>query len=381
MKNLTDTNKQRFLFDAIRERRHDSIEKLVRDDKSLLLAYDRHSFGATPLTLAVFAGDQETAAVLIDLGADLDRPSQWEPGPWTPMHCAVHTGNQELASFLLSRGARLDAHAAAGMNLSDELLQIIRKNPAAVHERGGDGCLPLHFAGGTETVDVLLQHGADIDARDVDHYSTAAQYRAQPCPVVTRYLFQRGATPDIFSAVLAGDEATVKQLVDADPKSVHEKINQERFPPSQEFDAHNIMTFVVGLNATTLQAAAKADNAAMIKCLAEAGCDLNGRGGYDDATALHIAAWENNFEAARQLIALGADINLLSGDIHNNSAAGWCIVAGSADVFDLLIEHGAERLEHFLPGAQSAVDGEFKQFKCVPQENYDRILARLTEAS
>ena len=80
---------------------------------------------------------------------------------------------------------------------------------------------------------------------------------------------------------------------------------------------------------------------------------------------------------AERLVGAGADINIKSGEIHSNSPAGWAIVAGSADVFCYLMDQGAEVLDFFLPDAQAAVSGEFRQYKSVPQENYDRILARL----
>ena len=45
-----------------------------------------------------------------------------------------------------------------------------------MHARGGDGQTPLHFASTVEVAEFLLENGAEIDARDVDHESTPAQY-------------------------------------------------------------------------------------------------------------------------------------------------------------------------------------------------------------
>ena len=47
---------------------------------------------------------------------------------------------------------------------------------ALIHARGGDGQTPLHFASTVEVAKFLVEKGADIDARDVDHESTPAQY-------------------------------------------------------------------------------------------------------------------------------------------------------------------------------------------------------------
>ena len=70
-------------------------------------------------------------------------------------------------------------------------------------------------------------------------------------------------------------------------------------------------------------------------------------------------------------------INNRSGKIHNNSPAGWAIVAGSDRVFDLLLDHGAAKLDWFSDDAQAAVNGAFAQFKVVPHASYERIQTRL----
>ena len=101
------------------------------------------------------------------------------------------------------------------------------------------------------------------------------------------------------------------------------------------------------------------------------------RGGYDDQTPLHTAAWNNHVEVARRLLDHGADIDARSGKLHNNSPAGWAIVAGSADVFELSMDRGAAVLDWFRDDARRALAGEFLQHKCVPQSHYERILNRL----
>ncbi len=364
-------------FVAIRNRQFDEIRKQVSSRPSLVLACDENSFGATPVTLACFRNDREMVDFMLDLGVDANRPSDWWAGPWTPLHCAIHNGNTELAVHLLDRGAILDVHTAAGLNRMDDLRRMLDEAPDRVSERGGDGCQPLHFAGSVESADFLLSRGADLNARDVDHYSTPVQYLALRRPEVARHLFAKGAEADIFSAVLAEDHTVVGSLLATSPGVVDERINQQRFPPGPAHDVHNIMTFTVGNNATPLQAAAKGNRVSMVRALVDGGADINGRGGYDDSTALHIAAWENHAEIAEQLLDCGADIDIRSGKIHNNSPAGWAIVAGSDRVFALLMDRGAEKPDWFISDAQAAMAGKFLPYKAVPPENYARILARL----
>ena len=102
----------------------------------------------------------------------------------------------------------------------------------------------------------------------------------------------------------------------------------------------------------------------MIDLFVEAGIDADATGGYDESTPLHSAAWNDSLEVAKKLVAAGADINKRSGEIHNNSPAGWAIVAGSADVFNYLMDQGAEKLDHFMADAQASARGKHLQYKC-----------------
>ncbi|MDQ6664292.1 MAG: hypothetical protein M3Z23_07845, partial [Acidobacteriota bacterium] len=83
----------------------------------------------------------------------------------------------DTAPFLVDRGAPLSVHAAAGFGFTGHRADLFRTDPSQVHAKGGDGCTPLHFARDIGTAQFLLDHGADINARDDDHNSTPAQWR------------------------------------------------------------------------------------------------------------------------------------------------------------------------------------------------------------
>ena len=372
-----NTELENEFFAAIKTGQLKEMKSLAGKHPELLQSYDYTCFGATPLTCVASKDDREIISALLELGADVNRCSDWDMGPWSPLHTAIHSGKMELAEYFLSHGAEMDVHTAAALGRLDDIESLLEVNPARVKEPGGDGCQPLHFAGTTAVAQLLLDRGADIDARCLDHYSTPVQYLATARPEIARYLFQQGATADIFSAIISGDQMTVKKLIQVDPKILQQRIDQTTFPPGPEHDVHNIMTFTVGHHSTPLHAATIGNQPKMIEMLIEAGSDVNVRGGYDDAAPLHQAAWQDNLEAAIALIENGADVNIRSGKIHNNSPAGWAIVAGSANVFCLLIDHGAETLDFFADDAHAAVAGEFRQYKMVPQENYIRIRDRM----
>lgn len=375
--NGTNTPDEQAFFEAVVNSQVDTVKQLVAGNPELLQAYDYSCFGATPITRICFYENRAMLKTLLELGADVNRRSDWDMGPWSPLHSAVFMRNPELTNFLLDHGAELDAHTAAGLGRVDDLKRMLESSPAIVHEPGGDGCTPLHFADTNETAQLLMDHGADVHARCVDHYSTPVQYLADKRPHVARYLFSRGATADIFSAILADDQEVVARLIEECPGVFDQRINQETFPPGPQHDVHNIMTFSIGGDSTPMHAAAKSNRVWAIDLLVSAGHCPNVRGGYDDATPLHLAAWNDQPEVIAALLKHGADINVRSGEIHNNSPAGWAIVAGSADAFQVLMDHEPEILDWFRDDAKAAVAGEFAKYKTVPQQNYDRILKRL----
>src|SRR5438105_15260543 len=128
-------------------------------------------FGTTPLLAAVAQANREIIALLLQRGADINQRSHWWAGGF-----GVLDDDRGLAGFLIERGATLTAHAASRLGMLDELEQLISMNPDLVHARGGDGQTPLHFAANVDVARYLLDHGEDIDARDIDHESTPAQW-------------------------------------------------------------------------------------------------------------------------------------------------------------------------------------------------------------
>lgn len=374
-----NTLEENLFFNALSAGDANRVRDMVSANPSLLLSYNQKSFGATPLTQICFGGRQELLDLLIDLGADPNRRSDWHMGPWSPLHCAIYRRDHDLARHLLGRGATMDLHTAVGLGDYDQAVKLIDENPSSVHERGGDGCFPLHFANTVQVAELLLERGADIDGRCIDHYSTPVQYLCTSRPQVASYLLSRGAQADIFSAVLSNDLAVAQALLVANPSLVEARINQMFFPPSPEHDVYNVLTFTVGQETTPLHAAANENRAETIPFLLQHGAKIDARGGYDEATPLHLAAWKDCLEAATALVDQRADINLKSGKLHNNSPAGWAIVSGAVRVFEMLLERGAEVFPWFIDDAKDGCNGRFDQFQRASSEARSRILHLLSE--
>ncbi|HEX2168248.1 MAG TPA: hypothetical protein VHG09_13525, partial [Longimicrobiales bacterium] len=97
-------------------------------------------FGGTALGQS--SDDLAMVDVLLEFGADPNRRSDWWAGGFHPLHSATGA----VAERLIAAGAVVDACAAANLDRIDLLRSILDEDPKRVHERGGDGQTPLHFA-------------------------------------------------------------------------------------------------------------------------------------------------------------------------------------------------------------------------------------------
>jgi len=168
----------------------------------------------------------EMLDVLLDAGADVNARSDW----WAGGFGLLDGANPEVAARAIERGAVVTVHAAARLGMLDKLKALIAEDPERVHARGGDGQTPLHFASTVEVADFLLKHGADIDARDVDHASTPTQYMVRTRQDVARYLIGRGCTTDLLMAAALGDEDLALKHLAADPACIRMRVSDEHFP-------------------------------------------------------------------------------------------------------------------------------------------------------
>lgn len=376
-----NTTEETEFFDAIKAGDTGQVAEILQSTPTLLHSVDYKEFGAPPLNLAVWRDDQAMLDTLLKMGADLNHASDWEAGAWPPLQLALNLCKDELAEHMAELGAKIGVHEAAGLGRLEELQALLDESPDAVHERGGDGCFPLHFARTPQIAELLLERGADLEARDIDHNSTALHYLCASRPETAIYLMDRGAKPNVFSIIAAGDTRRLQQIIESDPQQLHLRLDEELFPPHPESGALNIMNFTLGCHSTPLHSAARCGRTEVIQLLLEAGLDINKRGDYDDCTPLHVAAWVDEVTAAEFLLVHGAEMDAESGEIHANTPAGWAIVAGSVHVLKTLLDRGAEMRAYYLNDAEAAASGAFRQYRASPQENYTRALEMLRERS
>ncbi len=203
------------------------------------------------------ANSASMVEVLLEFGADPNRRSDW----WAGGFHALHVATGEAAARLLAAGATPDACAAAHLDDAELLRSLLDRNPACVAERGGDGQTPLHFARSQRVVDMLLDAGADIDARDVDHRSTPAEWMLDRSRDAGRfalasYLVERGASADIFLAAALGRTTDAITLLQRDPSLLDAQTGRGEYAAAPPGSSH-ISYWTLGHERSPLQVAAQ----------------------------------------------------------------------------------------------------------------------------
>ncbi|HWB32626.1 MAG TPA: ankyrin repeat domain-containing protein [Acidobacteriaceae bacterium] len=340
-----------------------------------------YGFDTPAIVAAAQRGNRRIVDLLLDFGADIDQRTRW----WAGGFGVLDFAGVELAGYLISRGATVDIHAAARLGLTDRVRELLAHSPQLVNARGGDGQLPLHFAATVEIAAILLHAGADIDARDIDHESTAAQYMVAHQPYrqeVARYLLSRGARTDILMAAALGDLALVEQIVNHDPETIRITVGERYFPKqdprsgghiyiygfgwtksphmiAHQFGHSHVFAFLMQRSPAWLRLinAAEVGDEGLFRRILDGQPDLFrrlssnaarriigvaarnnavamrillGAGWPADAvadtghTALHFAAWHGNAEMVRQLLTHHAHVDVYEME-HGGSPLGWTL--------------------------------------------------------
>ena len=344
--------------DAVEAQDAARVRTLLTETPALRRHIDRPllHFGSQAIVAA--KNNRKIVGTLLEFGADINVRSDW----WAGGFGVLDNTNPEQAAWLIERGAIVDIHAAAGLGMVEKVKEWLASDPSLVHAPGGDGQRPLHLARTKEIIDLLLDRGADINARDVDHQSTAAQYKVNDRDLC-RHLIARGADVDIFMAAALGDMALVERVLAADPGSITARIGQPGYAPVPERD--HIYNWKLAKAPTVLLVAAKyggpdvydllvsrspieeqflaacllGDEANAVKALA-ARPTLVKELPAEDQAQLGEAAFDNNLPALALMLKLGFDVNARGGE--GFTPVNHAALRGLVEVVRLLIRHGAD---------------------------------------
>jgi ankyrin repeat protein len=257
--------------------------------------------GFTPLFFAVREGRTDVVVALLSAGADVNQVMQPKkssgrgPGPGTsPLILAVENGHFDLAVALLEAGADPNDQRAGFTAL--HTLTWVRK-PNRGDDADGD---PAPIGSGTITglqlVEILVQHGADVNAR----LKRGASGRG--------VLGRKGATPLLLAAMTA-DVPYMKTLIKfgADPQIP----NSQRCTPLMA--AAGVGCLAPGEEAGTEDEAIEAVTLALDLGNDVNAVDVNGE------TAMHGAAYKSLPRIAELLAERGAKIEVW----NRKNKYGW----------------------------------------------------------
>ena len=283
---------------------------------------------------------REMLDVLLEAGADINAKSRWWAGGFGLLHGAA----PELAAYAIQRGALVDAHAAARLGLFSRLRELVAADPALVRAPGGDGQTPLHFASTVEIAEFLLEHGADIDARDVDHESTPAQYMVRDRQEIARGLVRRGCKTDILLAAALGDAGLVRQHLAADPDCIRVRVSDEYFPKSNPRSGGTIYQWTLGWHVSPHDVAREFGHQDILRLLLEHS---------PDDVKLLAACWAADDATVRSLLAehpglasglSEADRRQVAHAARNNKSAAVRVMLAAGLPVDALGQHRATPL-------------------------------------
>jgi len=320
------------------ERMHDAFGR--RDTSAIRVLFEKHPelrqrideplFAFDSPAIVAYSGDLAMVDVLLDFGADPNRRSDW----WAGGFHSLHSATGAAAERLIAAGAIPDACAAAHLDRPDLLARLIADDPARVHERGGDGQTPLHFAKSRAVVDMLLAAGADIDARDVDHRSTAAEWMLDPKRGkgrfdLARYLVERGAHADIFLAAALGLTGKVRAMLTANPELLDLRTGRGDYgekPPS----SYHIYFWTIGDSRSPLDVALQFDQQEALRAMREFASPLQ---------SLLLACRRGDEAQARSIMRENPGIieSMTADDHRAISDAAW---SGDARAVALMSELG-----------------------------------------
>jgi ankyrin repeat protein len=311
----------------------------------------------------------EMLDVLVAAGADLNAKSSW----WAGGFGLLDGASPELASYAIRRGALVDIHAAARLGMLDRVKELIATDTKLVKARGGDGQTPLHFASTVEIARYLLDHGADINARDIDHESTPAQYMIDDRQEIARFLVERGCQTDILMAAALGDIELVRRHLDANPDSIRVRVNDESFPKVNPRAGGTIYNWKLGWHLSPHRVALKfghedvyrllldrsppdvklieacwADDVSTLQALGADPSDLARKLLAGDQRQVADAARNNETNAVRAMLRAGLPVDALGQ--HNATPLHWAAFHGNCAMVKAILP--------FNPPLE-ATDGDF----------------------
>jgi ankyrin repeat protein len=278
-------------------------------------ALGKTNAGITALRTAVAYENMDIVKQLLNLGADVNQPSDGS----LCLTRAVQNGNMEMINLLLDYGAGINASLphqnsalmAACAEGNEALVQFLLDRGADINlwvPRQGDALQAAAHKGNESIVKLLLARGANAKSREGRHGSCLECAIMAKNPALTRLLLDAGANVNY--------SGTLEEL--------------------REFDC--------GFGGP-LSGSIWNKQEGLTRHLIELGANMNWPGREYYGTPLQEAIDKDNEEAVMLLLEHGADVNLVGG--NHGSALAYAIMKhkgkeGGDKYIQLLLDAGAD---------------------------------------
>ncbi len=305
-----------------------ALEELLRANATLRKRVNEpmFEFNSQPILRASHhPAAEKLLPILVRYGADPNVRSKW----WAGGFSALDSAKGETVELLLGLGAKLDVWSAAAHGRTADLKRLLDEDRASVNAPGGDGQRPLHLAATPEIAELLIERGADLEQRDVDHEGTPVQHHVNN-PEILRILLRHGAKPDIFTAVVLDDVDLLRRILKADSKAPSSKVGAPPFATVKSNGGH-IYAYRLGPTKTPFQLAVERGSQAVLEELQKDS---------PPSRRLVIAAWNEDAETVAALLrehpGVGKDMGADSRSITDAAQAGktetvWLLLGAGLD--------------------------------------------------
>jgi ankyrin repeat protein len=174
---------------------------------------------------AIKAGDKSAVERLLEEDANLIRAAA---NGTSAILLAAYNGRRDVAQVFVESGAMLDIYEACALGSLERVREIVRDNPGAVNSFAPDGFFPLGLAaffGHGEIVRLLLENGAQATpaARNAQRVTALHGAVARGDGDIVKMLLEHGADPNarqesgfvpLHEAAANGKEAIARLLVE-----------------------------------------------------------------------------------------------------------------------------------------------------------------------
>jgi ankyrin repeat protein len=299
---------------------------------------------AEPLNKASEQGDLRKVQSLVQAGVPVNAIGSKHTG-YYPIHCAAESGHTDIVKFLLGKGAKPDVRTCA-----------------VLEQYGGTPLLLAAAKNHLETVGVLIEAGADVNAHSLTNSTALGCAILKKNREMFDYLFSRGARaePKHFRlAVASGDTQLTQWFLDHQFKLDQEEYEVETSHLSEAISRNRLemVRFLIEHGANVNRPGSEFAEPPLVQATSEAkwdiarhllekGADPNLPSKFN-AYPLNYAARRNGLEIAALLMQAGANLNTV--DFEQMTPLEWAVEERNEPMFSLLLKHGATVPKKLIP--------------------------------